>query len=56
MIDISDVTCDFETDFKCGYTNDPAIKKAFWVRYTGFPDTAETGPSNDVTTGSLYGI
>ncbi|CAF0741650.1 unnamed protein product, partial [Brachionus calyciflorus] len=48
------INCDFETDFICGYKNDRSVKMS-WVRFTGQTITVETGPPNDVTTGTIYG-
>ena len=54
-IETTEIACDFETDFICGYANDPTTRNTFWMRSTGLSDTTETGPTADVTTGSIYG-
>lgn len=44
ILDEPSITCDFENDFICGYINrgNNTLK---WVRYTGQPESSETGPS-----------
>ncbi len=48
------ITCNFEYDNICGYTNDPSGQFQ-WVRHTGASDRVGTGPQGDVTTGTENG-
>ena len=45
ILDVSEISCDFENDFLCGYTN-KGNYNIKWTRYTGLPQTSETGPSD----------
>ncbi|RMZ97804.1 MAM and LDL-receptor class A domain-containing 2-like [Brachionus plicatilis] len=53
-LDETTINCDFETDFICGYRTD-STQRISWNRFTGQTITIETGPPNDVTTGTIFG-
>lgn len=43
--DTPEISCDFENDFICGYSNRDGFNVK-WKRYTGSPLSTETGPTD----------
>ena len=49
------ISCDFETNFKCGYLMEGSGSLFTWVRYQGVTPSVQTGPIVDHTFMSAYG-